>query len=59
MDDAYNGPCVDLLDGSPIDGFYTGMTIIYNGGWRFITDYDGSTKTATLSAPFFEDEEGS
>jgi uncharacterized protein YhjY with autotransporter beta-barrel domain len=35
---------------SSVDDFYTSMTVFWNGQERLITDYNGSTKTATIAA---------
>lgn len=40
---------------SGVDDFYNGRTIRWNGIERTITDYTGSTKTATISSAFATD----
>lgn len=50
-----NSPRVKLVDGSSTDDVYNGgVLFVYDGAYeqyRTITDYDGSTKWATLDSP--------
>lgn len=50
-----NSPRVKLVDGSSTDDVYNGgVLFVYDGTYeqyRIITDYDGSTKWATLDSP--------
>jgi|11BtaG_2_1085332.scaffolds.fasta_scaffold14340_3 hypothetical protein len=50
-----NSPRVKLVDGSSTDDVYNGGVLFVHDGaneqYRIITDYDGSTKWATLDSP--------